>query len=335
MSIGPQIKWVCGSVGTISHVSKQMKNYVSVKGTGIIIGSFLYGRFNHANAHMGRWHPADYDHLQAKVTFQLRLKASGEFLRKYHKYDELDENEKIKVDEIYDHIAVYNRKLETPNKLYLVPLPQWFLMREAGLLTFHNNHVMLKLKKLGKLALTARPVTEFRELVKYMTKSLGDNRRNTSEYIYFRPMLRMDESKKGVAREIIQSTAPQVWIEEFEDLDYSFQRLIGRKEFDRAVTTKMKTECQHNSSRSERCRNCGIMTGRRSTEEPVITRWTETTKDTILVLRNESLDLVRIRESDLIETDIEVELEYGDTFLLEVKDNEEMRSRIGLTRQTE
>ena len=55
----------------------------------------------------------------------------------------------------------------------------------------------------------------------------------------------------------------------------------------------------------------------------------------ILVLRNESLDLVRIRESDLVETDIEVELEYGDTFLLEVKDNEEMRSRIGLTRQTE
>ena len=331
LSIGPQVKWVCNSIGPISHAIRKMRNYVTIRGTGIMIGSFLYGRFNHANAHIGRWHPSDYDHLQAKVTMQIKTKASGIILRDYRNYENLDDEGKVKIDEVMSQIDVYNRKLETNHKLYLVPLPQWFLLREAGLLKLDNNHVLLKLKKLGKLALTARPVTEFRELVKYMTKSLGDNRRNTSEYIYFRPMLKKDESRKGLSREIIQSTAPQVWIEEFEDLDHSFRKLIGRKDYDRAITKKMKEECQHNSSRNEECRNCGVMTGRKASEDMALTKWTEAVEQTILVLRDESLELVRIRPEEIQRTDVQVELEMSDHFLMEVRDNLSLRSRLGLT----
>ena len=156
------------------------------------------------------------------------------------------------------------------------------------------------------------------------------SRRTTGNYNYFRPMLRIDERKTGKNKKLIQSTAPQVWIEEFELLDRRTRHLIGTKKFINTVTAQKKDECQHNSASYGICNKCGrVMRDDPIINEP-IRRWIGSLEETILVLREESLNLERILPNDLLDTDIQVDLEYSNSLMLETSNNEDLRNRLGI-----
>ena len=143
-------------------------------------------------------------------------------------------------------------------------------------------------------------------------------------------MLRSDETRTGAGKKLIQSTAPQVWIEEFERLDQNVKRYIGHKKFVNLVSNLLKERCQHNTTRSGYCRNCGEeYRTREPTDEP-LERFLEALSDTILVLRNESMNLERIPRENLTDSDIQVELEYSEAFMFEMENNELLRLRLGI-----
>ena len=258
------------------------------------------------------------------------MKATKEINQKMRRFDDLSEEEKEKLEEIRPQYNKYKERLDTDKKLFLIPLPNWYLMREAGLLTLENNHKLLKLKKLGKLALMARPISEFRELVKYSTQSLTSNRRSTGNYNYFRPILRKDEILTGHNKRLVQSTAPQIWIEEFETLNISFRQKIGSKSFINSVTAYKKSECQHNTAAYGICNKCGNVRREEMAINEPIDRWIGSQEETILVLRDESLNLERITPLDLRENDIQVDLEYSNSLMIEIADNENLRNRLGI-----
>ena len=143
-------------------------------------------------------------------------------------------------------------------------------------------------------------------------------------------MLKKDESKKGQAKEILQSTAPQVWIEEFEMLDMQIKRFIGHKKFVNLITNYMKEKCQHNTSRYGFCQNCGVENRNNEPTDEPLNRYIEALGETILVLRDESMNLERIQPEDLQASDIQVELEYSEAFMLELENNESLRERLGI-----
>ena len=323
MSIEPQIKWLKNSMGTIGHVTRKMKNFIDLRGLGIMFSGLLYGRFNHGCAHTERWSKRDYNNLQSKENQLLKMKAHSEVLKKYNENDE-------SVNDIRRHVEVYLRKLASDNPIKFIPLPQWYLMKASGLLTFENNHILLKLKKLGKVALTARPVSEFRELVKYMINSRTFYRRSTGNYQYFTPLLNSDAGLTGKNRKLVQSTAPQIWIEEFEILEQNLKRQIGNKSFISAVDHKIKNLCQHNNSDRSLCRSCDQMTGNDRIEEEIIERFNEEIRQSVVVLREEGMELERIPSSELKTTDIVVEFRFSETFRSEMSTNERIRRNLGL-----
>ena len=323
MSIEPQIKWVKNSMVSIGHVTRKMKNYINLRGLGIMFSGLIYGRFNHGGAHTERWSKKDYNNVQSKENQYLKMKAHNEVMKKYNENDE-------SIQQVRRHIRVYLNKLETENPIKHIPLPQWFLMKESGLLTFENNHKLLKLKKLGKLALTARPVSEFRELVKYMINSRTFYRRTTGNYQYFTPLLNSDSHLTGKNKKLVQSTAPQIWIEEFELLEQRLKNQIGNKSFISAVEHKIKGACQHNNSDRSLCTNCGTTTGGDQIEEEIIDRFNEEVRQSVCVLREEGTEIERIPINELIGTDIVIEFRYNELYRSEAESNPTIRRNLGL-----
>ena len=154
------------------------------------MSSHLFGRFNHGAAHMGKWSDRDYSALQSKIVYHLKNRLSFDMLKleqKRKNYFVLNEEESSDWDAIEHCVAKYNQKMEEKEPIRYVPLPQWFLLERACLLTIEHNHMLLKLKKLAKLANCCRPKSEHRELVLYMTNTNG-NRRDKADYEYFRPI---------------------------------------------------------------------------------------------------------------------------------------------------
>ena len=323
MSIEPQIKWIKNSMGSIGHITKRMKNYIDLRGLGIMLSGFLYGRFNHGSAHTERWSKRDYNNLQSKENYFLKIKAHNEMLKKYNENDE-------SINPIRRHIQVYLNKLGTDNPIKFIPFPQWFLLEKSGLLTFENNHILLKLKKLGKVALTARPTSEFRDLVRHMINARTFSRRATGNYNYFTPILSADRRLTGKNFKLVKSTAPQIWIEEFELLEQRLKNQIGNKSFILAVEHKIKELCQHNNSDRTVCQNCGTITGNDRIEEEIIERFNEEIRNSVVILREENMELERIPTNELRMTDIVVEFQYSEAFRDEMNDNQSIRRRLGL-----
>ena len=112
--------------------------------------------------------------------------------------------------------------------------------------------------RLAKLLKTGRPVSEFQELLEYMTDNLGSIRRNIrpgANYPYFRRILG-NEFAKDV--NLLLTTAPSIWIEEFLTLEQKVKfKLMTDPHATNFIKTFYKIRCQHEESNNYYCHNCG------------------------------------------------------------------------------
>ena len=92
----------------------------------------------------------------------------------------------------------------------------------------------------------------------------------------------------------------------------------------------MKNLCQHNNSDRSLCRNCGMTTGGDNIEEEILERFEDEIRNSVTVLREESMEIERIPRSDLKMTDIVIEFRYSETYREELGHNDELRRNLGL-----
>ena len=111
-----------------------------------------------------------------------------------------------------------------------------------------NIHRLAGLQRLNKIFMNMSPLWELEDCLKILTKKTLENWENNRNGIEF---MRFNQLSK-----IQQSTAPGIWVTEFNKLPKNLRNLLGTINFEILCKKYFKSRCQHQENTLTQCKNC-------------------------------------------------------------------------------
>ena len=259
LSVDPQVQYIKNKIRGLRHLIGTFGQSVRDEKTqGTLAKSYVIGTFNHGSQYINKWCVSKYNSFQSSLNKALTRKTG--YIMQKEMLDNKIENKTI----LKEVKLAIQRKDKIKEKYYLyniINIPQWILLDRHKMSSVENIHRMNWITRMTKLIKTARPETEFEELMKHLTDNFRQARRSqrsSSRFPYFKETLGEDQV---MDRKMLKNTAPSIWIREFlklpEDLKISI--MSDRLAVER-VKTFYKNRCQHHEKKGELCSGCNQST---------------------------------------------------------------------------
>ena len=150
------------------------------------------------------------------------------------------------------------RRFQNGNGSRNFQLPIYYLLKRNNLMTIMNVHRTNWQTRGQKILIMARPVAEYHDFIQYFIDPVFDSqqrlRRQATDFPYFRPMLRQDQSSN---KALMLKTNPTLFIMEFRRTRAAFNDHLGNPKVLKMVKQFYKDRCQHTEWTGNRCDNCG------------------------------------------------------------------------------
>ena len=127
-------------------------------------------------------------------------------------------------------------------------LSQEILLKRAQFLSFQNLHRLNQMQRLNKIVSTCEPIWEFKEVINSFCK----NGHFSPKFLESRTGIKMYINNKDS-----KTTAPNIWVPEFNSLPSELRNRIGTKSFTTHIKHYYKNRCQHSEIREKMCQSCG------------------------------------------------------------------------------
>ena len=255
LSVKPQVQFIKNKVKGLRHLVGTFGQVVkSEKTQGTLAKSYVVGTFNHASQYIDKWTVFDYSSLQSSLN-RVLTRRTGYLMQK-----------ELNLGQITDRVikretekAIQRRnQIKSKYPLYnIINIPQWILLDRNRMTSIENVHRMNWITRFTKLLKTARPETEYEELMKYITDNFSRARRaqrSNTRFPYFTDILAEDRLND---QKMLKITAPSIWIKEFAKLPEHIKVTMMTNRFAVNIVKEFyKTRCQHQEKRNEICSGC-------------------------------------------------------------------------------
>ena len=204
---------------------------------------------------MPEWTLDQYNALQGPINKSLNYRTSRILQYVGNSGEWTDDAERIATTRAIRRLREQQQKYPWMRE---ITIPQWLLLRRHKMTSIQNVHRTNWMTRMVRLLRTARPVVEYKDLIKYLTESAKLIRRNIrigSRFPYFRATLAMDKNAKD--KTLLNKTTPTIWLREFSQIPQEMRRIMMTDKC--AIThvqTYYKERCQHAEDTNETCEGC-------------------------------------------------------------------------------
>ena len=252
----PQIRHLNSKLPAISILIKGFGPHMNEKFQGQVASGHIKGPFNHASAYDYAWNVNQYAYHQTRINNILQSHSSWRAIKDAK--DGKIEDRRLQ-RKIIRMAAAADLRFRNGTGSRKIQLPIYYLLKRNNSMTIMNTQRCNWQSRFHKILITARPVVEYNDLIRYFVDPIFDQnqriRRRNTDFPYFRLTLREDHNAQT---ELMEMSNPTIFIKEFRRTRATFNDFLGDKRSLKMVKEFYKSRCQHTEWTGYRCDNCDI-----------------------------------------------------------------------------